>query len=272
MNEDSPIAILDSGVGGLSVLSALRQIAPKESLYYLGDTAHFPYGIKSPQLISELALKAAEELLSISNAKLLIIACHTISTTCLNELSQRLQIKVIGVSEPSTMSLKNWLRSYPIKEVAILSTKATLSSGYYKKAWQEMENAQDVLLHEFACGPLVNLVEDGYDSLNGLLAIANEIIPANIRNADAVLWGCTHFPVLEPALKGLFKSSCYFLDAAFPCAEAAMSYLKDNSLLSNATPSPPMIFVSDNPQRFISSAKQFILEPLIATKIKPFLR
>lgn len=263
MSDNRPIAVLDSGIGGLNVMNALKKIAPNEEIYYLGDTANFPYGMKSSNLINDLALKTAKELILKSNAKLLVVACHTISSLALFKLSQELSIKVIGVNAPSFLEMSRFLQEKSLKEITILSTKATLSSGYYRKAFLGFDKSLEIVIHEFACGPLVNLIEDGYDSYEGLLTICDQIIPKDIRNSDALLLGCTHFPVLEPVLKKLFKEGCHFFDAAASCSRAVLDFLIENKLENNENiKKPTKIFVSDNPERFKKSAQQFIPEPL----------
>src|SRR5580704_12784757 len=106
MMDSRPIAVLDSGVGGLSVVSAISRIRPEENIHYFADTAHLPYGIKSPQLIKYLSLRMAKKLVDLSSCKMLVVACHTISAWCLEEIRGLVGIPVIGMVEPSIRGLR----------------------------------------------------------------------------------------------------------------------------------------------------------------------
>lgn len=248
MENIKPIAVLDSGAGGLSVVFALKKLSPLTDIHYFADTAHLPYGTKSPELIKKLAIDLAKKAVSISQCRLLIIACHTISVTCLEEIKKAVNVPVIGMVEPSILGLKQLSTQKKIEKVGVISTKATMLSGVYQKIGPKN-------LFEHAAGPLVSLVEDSDLNQQELCAILNLLLPQDIKDSDALLIGCTHFSALIPALKIVLKPSCTIVDAA----DVLASMIKDELHLGRGI---LIAHVSDNPKRFQITARRFMDEPL----------
>lgn len=246
---NNPIAVLDSGAGGLSVVRAIRNLSPLEDIYYFADTKNLPYGIKSPELIKKLALDLAKKAVEISNCRLLVIACHTISVTCLNEIQKSVNVPVIGMVDPSLLGLKELLAKDQIKQVGVISTKATVLSGVYKKLGPSMV--------EHAAGPLVSLVEDSDLDEHELTKVLQFLLPKSIKECDALLIGCTHFSALIDCLKQVLKPSCFIVDAA---DILALMLKNDHKLFGGQK--ILKIFVSDNPERFQITARRFMKEEL----------
>ncbi|MCA9507580.1 MAG: glutamate racemase [Myxococcales bacterium] len=261
MSDNRPIAILDTGAGGLSVVTALRNIAPHEQIHYFADYAHLPYGLKSPKLIQKLALKAVQNFLELSDYKILVIACHTISVWHLKEIQQSLSIPVIGMFEPSVMGLKNYLLQNDIKTLGIISTKATLDSGAYHNFWPAIDPHRKTTLVEQACSSLVSLIEENNLAKPQLQIIIEQLLHDKIKNADGVMLGCTHFKALVPVLKNVLKENCHIIDAAQFVATQVHQNLKASNQLTDITRSEPIkVVVSDNPQRFLNVAQSFMSE------------
>lgn len=258
-----PIAVMDTGVGGLSVVNVLHALAPREEIHYFADTAHLPYGIKSPELIKKLALNMAQTLVKKTNPKVLVVACHTISVWYLEELAKHLGIPVIGMVKPSLKGLKPIVSDHSFKSFGILSTKATVTSGVYRMGWPLVDAKVELRLCEHACGPLVSLVEEGQLSEEDLVIIADRLLPDDLKKCDGLLIGCTHFSVLKPVFKRIFKPSCLLIDAADLVVAELLSMLEAENALSARDPIDSVkVYVSDNPERFLKIAQGFISCPL----------
>lgn len=274
MSQSSPIAVLDTGAGGLSVVKSLQKLLPGENIYYFADTANLPYGIKSPELISYLSLKMAKKIVEISSCKLLVIACHTISVWCLEEIRASVSVPVIGMVEPSILGLKHLLSQKNIASVGVLSTKATLNSGAYRKVWPLIDPKNRVALMEHASNPLVSLVEEEGELLPGEIApIINQFLPQSIKQCDALLIGCTHFSALKPALKRVLKPGCEIVDGADLAALAASDLLQASDNLSQHEEQGKFrVYISDNKERFIFIARRFIEGDLAITLLNDYAR
>ena len=260
--DQKPIAVLDTGAGGLSVVAALRHLAPAEPICYFADTANLPYGLKSPELIKYLGLRAAKTLVMLTKPKMLVIACHTISVWCLEQLSRELDIPVIGMLKPSIDGLKKFVAQNSYKSLGLISTKATVSSGAFRSSWSYIDPDNKTKLIEHACGPLVSLVEEGALSFEELKIIINGLLPEAIKSVDALLIGCTHFSALVPVLRTLLPPQAHIIDAADLVALRVIHELKEARNLSAGGEGSIQTYVSDNPERFMSVAKKFTSEAM----------
>ena len=189
-----PIGVFDSGVGGLTVLKAIRDVMPDEDLIYLGDTARLPYGTKSPASISRYACQAAA-LLQRYNIKLLVVACNTASAVALEALREQMApLPVIGVVEPGADAA---VSARPKGRHLVLATEATVRLGAYRKALESKDPGAQVT--ELACELLVALAEEGWN--DGAIAEAIvrrylQQLPRDSRQPEAVILGCTEIGML----------------------------------------------------------------------------
>lgn len=272
MSKSLPIAVFDTGAGGLSVVNILRSLLPHEDIYYFADTANLPYGIKSPELISHLSLKMVKKIVEISSCKMLVIACHTVSVWCLKEIQQSLSIPVVGMVEPSILGLKQLIASKKLASVGILSTKATLMSKTYRSLWPSIDPKNHIALVEHASSPLVSLVEEEGDLDPGeIVPIINQFIPTAIKQCDALLIGCTHFSALKQGLKRVCKPGCDIVDGALLAAQFTKDLLLNQDLLNpNESLGNFKVYISDNKERFIFIAKRFIKDELLVTLMAPY--
>lgn len=263
MGNNNAIAVLDSGAGGLSVVRPLRQLAPLEQIHYFADYAHLPYGLKSPELIRKLGFKAAQKLVSLSSCKVLVVACYTLTTAWdLAELSEKLQVPVIGMLKPSIAGLRRLISGRGYSSLGIVSTKATMASGAYRRSWPSIDSLGRCRLVEHACGPLVSLVEDGIEGEEELRLILDGLLPSSIKNADAVLLGCTHFAALIDVFKRVIAPHCDIIDAGELVACEVLLQLEAQGGLSIGPKASIKAYVSDNVERFIKIAARFIEEPM----------
>ncbi|MHB1543390.1 MAG: glutamate racemase [Gammaproteobacteria bacterium] len=255
----APIGIFDSGVGGLTVLDALRRILPHENYAYLGDTAHLPYGTKSPSRITEEALHAAH-FLDALGIKLLVVACNTVSAVALPVIEQALAPKpVIGVVIPGATGA---LAQSPRGHIALLATEATIRTGAYPHELRRRR--ADVICDSQSASALVALAEEGwFEGPPAKAVIARYLAPLFRRKnpiPDCLLLGCTHFPPFRPTLESLVPSGVAIVDSAWTTAEAVKALLTERKLQITVRGEKSLadFYVTDNPERFLSIAPRFV--------------
>ncbi len=252
-----PIGVFDSGVGGLTVLKALRETLPLENLVYLGDTARLPYGTKSPASISRYAGQATS-LLQDQGIKLLVVACNTASAVALQDLREQMApLPVIGVVKPGAAAAVD---ARPGGSHLVLATEATVHLGAYRKAISELDHGASV--QELACEMLVSLAEEGWNS--------GEIAEAIVRRyvdslsgflPNSVILGCTHFPLLREPIASAFDDSVSIVDSASTTARSARALLDSLDLLGDSGGALKLM-ATDGATRFARVGGQFLGEDL----------
>ena len=155
MSDVRPIGVFDSGIGGLTVVKAMRDLLPNESISYLGDTARVPYGPKSAETVQRYAIELAEMLIK-QNAKALVVACNTVSSVALPALTETFSVPVIGVIDPGVRAA---VRATHNGRVGLIGTEATVTSGAYERALHR--TGADVRMFQVACPRFVDYVERG---------------------------------------------------------------------------------------------------------------
>ena len=221
-NQSPTIGVFDSGFGGLTVLRALIDRLPQARYAFLGDTARLPYGSKSRRTIARYAVESAQFLVREQGAEFLVIACNTASALALDAIQQAVPVPVLGVIEPGAAAARNASRT---GDVLVIATEATVHSHAYAAAAQ----ARGLRALEKACPLLVPLVEEGWTDhpvteevievyLNELRAEA----AANNMNPDALVLGCTHYPLLRPLFEAAVRPGAKVIDSAESTASAAV--------------------------------------------------
>jgi glutamate racemase len=196
-----PIGVFDSGVGGLTVLHELLVQLPREDFLYLGDTARFPYGERSPEELARFAAEIAEELLR-RRAKLLVIACNSATAAALPILERRMMettlgVDVLGVVRPEALQAVAATRS---GRIGLLATPTTVASGSYERAVGAVD--QHVTLHPVACPTLASIIQAGHQFDEHAVASVREVcVPLRDAGVDTVILGCTHYPLISPMLQ-----------------------------------------------------------------------
>ncbi len=253
------IGIFDSGVGGLTVMKALQALLPHENIIYLGDTARLPYGNKSPDTIQRYSMESCL-LLKNMDVKLLIIACHTAAAIALPYLQQQIPIPIIGINEQAIDIIK--LHCTQPSTLAILGTKATISSQFYQRTLQqELPQTQ---LFPIACPLFVPLIEEGYISHPlTQLAVEETLHPIKSLSLDALLLACTHYPLIDTLIRQALHCQPLLIDPAMACAQKAAELLCKGGLL-NLQPHAPSyrFYVSDDPEKFRHHANLFLSHPI----------
>jgi len=198
---DRPIAVFDSGVGGLTVLQELLVELPHEDFLYLGDTARFPYGERSSADLERFALEIAEVLLR-RRAKLLVVACNAASAAALDALRERmlsttLGVEVLGVIEPESQLAAGTSVN---RRIGLLATTATVASGAYERAVRV--HAPDATLTSVACPDLAPIIQRGFPFDRAVVdTVRGYCDPLREAGVDTVILGCTHYPLIAPMLQ-----------------------------------------------------------------------
>ena len=229
MNDPRPIGVFDSGIGGLTVVKALRDLLPNEDICYLGDTARVPYGPKSPETVQRYAMELAEMLMR-KNAKVLVVACNTVSSVALPLLTKKFSVPVIGVIEPGARAALQATRN---RHIGVIGTRATIRSGAYEKALRAADN--NVRVSSRACPLLVPLIEEGLldDDVTDRV-IVRYLEPLLADGIDTLVLGCTHYPLLSVAIARVLGREITLVDSAENCATAVQETLDRHSLRSPA--------------------------------------
>ena len=248
--DSRPIGVFDSGIGGLTVVSALRRALPHESIFYLGDTARLPYGGKSPATVQRYSLEVAELLLS-ENAKTIVVACNTASALALATLTEHLPVAVTGVIVPGAQAATAATRN---GHIGVIGTRATIKSGAYER--EILARNPDVRVTARACPLLVPLIEEGRLSSSVTDQILMEYLqPLLDEHVDTLVLGCTHYPLLRPAITRLLGDSVVLVDSAENCALAVAELLARANLgAKNDGNATLQIALTDPPDAFLDIA------------------
>ncbi len=261
-----PIGVFDSGVGGLTVLKAIRDALPHEHLVYLGDTARLPYGTKSPASIARYASQATRQLQE-QRIKLLVVACNTASAVALDTLRAEMDpLPVIGVVDPGAEAA---VAARPSGTHLVLATEATVRLQAYRKAILARDPEAEV--NELACELLVSLAEEGWN--HGPIAEAivrrylDQVDPEH--RADSVILGCTHFPLLRDAIASALDARVSIVDSASTTASAVGAELEVRELANNHSKTGDLrLLATDGATRFARVGGLFLGHSLTASDVQ----
>src|SRR5213594_2035657 len=230
MSDSRSIGVFDSGIGGLTVVKALRDLLPNENICYLGDTARVPYGPKSPETVQRYGVELAGMLMG-RNAKALVVACNTVSSVALPLLANKFSVPVIGVIVPGARAALQATRN---RHIGVIGTRATIRSGAYEKVLHATDN--NVRVSSRACPLLVPLIEEGLlnDDVTDQV-IMRYLQPLLADGIDTLVLGCTHYPLLSAAIARVLGREITLVDSAKNCATAVQETLDQQSLRSPAT-------------------------------------
>ena len=258
MNNSNPIGVFDSGLGGLTVVKALREKLPNESIVYFGDTARVPYGNKSPELIQKYSMQIADFLLE-HDVKMIVIACNTATALALPTLQKQLKIPVIGVVKPGVQAA---LKTTVNKHIGVIGTISTIGSDVYKKEITLVDKSVEVT--SLPCPLFVPLAEEGMTDGAATKMIAEKYLkPIIDAKVDTLILGCTHYPLLKSMIQSAVLPSTRLVDSAESVATATAELLVQNHLSSSTGDNGKLkLFVSDFPARFKSVAERFLGEKI----------
>lgn len=254
----APIGVFDSGVGGLTVLRAIRRRLPAESTLYLGDTARVPYGPKSPATVRRYAEEAADFLVA-RGVKAMVVACNTATARAEDRLAERLDIPVVGVVEPGAREAARVSRTGVI---GVIGTRGTIESGVYEAALRTAR--PDARVVAAACPLFVALVEEGWtEGPVARMTAETYLEPLLEEEVDTLVLGCTHYPLLEALLAKVAGPEVSLVDSAAATAAALEALLGGLDLLASPDSSATTRYaVTDDPERFRGLAGRFLREPV----------
>jgi glutamate racemase len=256
------IGVFDSGVGGLTVLRALVDRIPEADYLYFGDTARLPYGSKSAATVAHYAVGAVRYLQD-QGAELLVIACNTATALALDEIKSAAGVEVIGVIEPGAEAAAAASRR---RKVVVIGTDATISSHAYRRALE----ARKVAVREKACPLFVPLVEEGWVEHPVTEQVARiylaEAFSDDASDADVLVLGCTHYPLIKPLLRRVAPEHIAIVDSAESTAQNVVRQLQVGTLPSAKSErrSPPDLrfFATDSADKFRKMGTRFLGLPV----------
>lgn len=257
MADARAIGVFDSGVGGLTVLAALKRRLPDEPTVYLGDTARVPYGTKSASTVVKYAVNNARTLKRRAELKLLVVACNTASAVSLPALAADLSIPVVGVIEPGAKAAMERTKGGPI---GVLGTAGTIRSGAYPKALRALGFAGDVV--GVPAPLLVPLVEEGWTDGDVPGLVVDRYLAELPKGTDTVIMGCTHYPLLAAVLRARLPAHVALVDGAEATAREVERLLVQGDARAPSSSRHDRILVTDGPEQMAKLAPRFLGAPV----------
>jgi len=258
-----PIAVFDSGLGGLTVVRELKAAAPQEDIVYLGDSARVPYGIKSLETIRRFALEDASFLLRFK-PKLLVAACNTASAAAVDLLEQMTSVPVVDVVRPGAAAALDETDG----PIGVIATEATIASGAYQRTIASLDPHREVVTA--SCPLLVPIVEEGRDPDDPIVmhVLAEYLLRLQRASLGALILGCTHYPLLAGAIAKLMGPEVRLVDSAAATAREVHRRLADAGLAAGAGGDGQLrCYTTDNPDRFARLAGRFIGNGTAVSKV-----
>jgi glutamate racemase len=254
MSDPRPVGVFDSGVGGLTVVRAIVDLLPREPVLYVGDNGRFPYGPRSLEEIRGFALEIAEYLVG-RGVKMLVVACNSIEVAAIADLAGAHGVPVVGVIDPGARAAVRATRN---RRVGLIGTEATVRSDAYAKAIQA--TGADVELLSVACPAFVEHVERGDTSSKELLNLARGYLePLRSGGVDALILGCTHYPMLSGLIQLVMGEDVVLVSSAEETAKDVYSSLLSSGLLREDAAEPVHEFLTTgDPEAFRRIAHHFL--------------
>ena len=251
---NAPIGIFDSGIGGLTVASAINKRFPNESILYFGDTAHLPYGEKSVASIQKYSLEISDFLIE-KGCKMIVIACNTASAAAFELIHEKFgsKIPVVDVISP----LVNLIASKNYNKIGVMATKATVRSDVYNKKIHELKSNTEVV--SLATGLLATMIEEGFFNNDISHAILHKYLTyPDFEDIDALLLACTHYPLIKAEIESFYKGKVAVYDSVDAVTSKIGALLDTYNLLSDGKSKlANRFFVSDYTQSFEQTTRIF---------------
>jgi len=261
LDRKRPIGIFDSGIGGLTVARAVRDLLPNETIVYFGDTAHLPYGDKSASTIQAYSVKIADVLLQ-KKCKIILIACNSASSAAFELVRDYCgsRAKVFDVINPMVTRVEN---EFSDKHIGLIGTKQTVNAGIYAKKIHDLK--EGILFSSLATPLLVPMIEEGFFENN----ISHEIIQqylsdTELAHVETLILGCTHYPLIKEEIRTILAEmnrTVDVVDSAETVAESLRDYLIESNL-QNSSPDEDHFLVSDLTPSFEKASRMFFGEKI----------
>jgi len=255
LKNQRPIGIYDSGIGGLTVMKAVRELLPYEDIIYFGDTAHLPYGDKSTEAIQSYSIKIANFLLS-QECKVILIACNSASAAAYSLLKEYVgsKAKVLNVIDPMVSLVAE---QYAHKTIGLIGTKQTVNSNVYTKKINDLH--QNITLKSLATPLLAPMIEEGYASKVAMNSVIEDYLSdKTLEGIEGLILGCTHYPLIIEPIKAFYADKINILDSSEVVAKSLRGLLEmENMLNMQEQPGKSKFYVSDYTTSFELSTQLF---------------
>jgi glutamate racemase len=249
---DAPIGVFDSGIGGLTVVRELMHQLPAEHIIYVGDTARVPYGPKSPETVRRYSHEIGDFLVG-EGVKAVVVACNTATAHALQSLREALPVPVIGVVEPGARAA---VAASPAHRIGVIGTTGTIASGAYERAIRAL--VPDAMVVSRACPLFVPLVEEGWTEHDVTRRVAQEyLVPMLDAGIDAVVLGCTHYPLLKGAIGDVLHDVRLIDSAEQTAAEVRCLLEREQLLRAGGVPSHRFL-ATDAPAQMLRLGQRFL--------------
>ena len=254
MNDNRPIGVFDSGVGGLTFAKEIKRLLPNESIIYFGDTQHLPYGEKSKEAITRFSVDITNFLKS-HDCKAILVACNSATANSIDAIKEAAgnEIIVIDVISPVAEKVAFELR----EKIGVIATKATINSGAYKRSIRKFNKHVKVI--EMATPLLVPVIEEGYANS----PISKAVLETYLNNKkfddiDSIILGCTHYPLVEKEINQVFGGKVHIINSPLIVVNHLIYLLgRDGKLASNDQKATYDFFLSDYTDNFLKVSKRF---------------
>lgn len=260
MSSSLPIGIFDSGIGGLTVAAAIHRILPNEQLIYFGDTAHLPYGDKSPEAIRSYSLSIGRFLLK-QQCKMIIIACNTASSHAFDALVEEIgeKVPIINVIDPVVEAV---VKAGKYHHVGVIGTKSTIQSGLYARKITKIN--PDIKVASLATPLLAPMIEEGFfDNNISHTVIHSYLSSPKLKHIDSLVLACTHYPLIKTEISQYYDGKVDIINTADIVAAYVMERLQKLELLNSAARPPRhRFYVSDYTKSFERSTRLFFGEKI----------
>ncbi|OPJ54812.1 glutamate racemase [Alkalithermobacter paradoxus] len=252
--ENKPIGVFDSGIGGLTVLKEIMEVLPNEDIVYFGDTARVPYGPRSKETVTKYTFQCINFLLT-KNIKAIVIACNTATARSLKLAQEKYDVPIIGVVEAGAKTAVNVTKN---KRVGVIGTEGTINSKAYETEIGKIDSNINTIGKP--CPLFVPIVEEGWaDTDISYMAASRYLNDLKDKNIDALVLGCTHYPLLMNTISKVMGSSVTLVNPARETAKDLKNVLMKENLLRDQNDNPKYeYYVSDGPDKFKQIGENFL--------------
>ena len=227
--DNRPIGLLDSGVGGLTVVKKIIAKMPHEATVFIGDNAHIPYGDKSKVEIIALTKQSVNFLIS-KNVKLIIFACNTATAVAMKTIQKEIEPQIIGVIQSGAVAAANATKN---KNVAVVATKMTVGLHAYQKEIQVRD--PEITVNEIAAPQIVPLIENNAGHQAYMAALKKILLPINNLGVDTLVLGCTHYPIIRSEFAQCVKPAVQIIDPADQVAQYTYNIMKRDQMFTDSS-------------------------------------
>lgn len=258
--DNRPIGLLDSGVGGFSVVKKVIEKLPNEPTVFIGDSANMPYGEKTQEEVIELTRRSVKFLLS-KNVKLIIFACNTATAAAMPTLQKEIDQQIIGVIQSGSLAAAKTSKN---KKIVVAATPVTINSHAYQKEIKYRD--PDAAVEEIATPELAPLIEAQKDYQTNLKAVRESLAPLKMKDFDTFILGCTHYPIIQPEFAEVLGKNVQIVDPADQVAQYTYNVMKRDGLFSDGERASHEYYTTGDPDMFAKMGQHFLGEKNLTAK------